>query len=80
MKHRKFWFVGAIALLCAIGLGISGHTKAVETERWEYQTQHGSAAQLPGYNGLGYAGWELVAVQCNETNQSCAFFFKRRKS
>ena len=79
MKHRKFWLVGAIALLCAIGFGISGQTKAVETERWEYQTLHGTPSQLPGFNAIGSVGWELAAVQCNETNQSCAFFFKRRK-
>jgi len=78
MKHRKFWFVGAIALLGAIGFGISGHTKTVETERWEYQTQQGSAAQLPGHNALGSIGWELAAVQCQDSNH-CAFFFKRRK-
>ena len=78
MKHRKFWFVGAIALLCAIGFGISGHTKALETERWEYQVQQGSAAQLAGYNALGSIGWELAAVQCQDAN-NCAFFFKRRK-
>ena len=78
MKHRKVWFVGAIALLCAIGFGISGHTKAVEVERWEFHTQQGSAAQLPGYNALGANGWELAAVQCQDSNH-CAFFFKRRK-
>ena len=77
MKHRKFWFVGAIALLCAIGFGISGQTKAVEAERWEYQTLYGAPAQLAGYNAIGSAGWELAAVQCNDRN--CAFFFKRRK-
>ena len=78
MKHRKFWLVGAIALLCAIGFGISGQTKAVETERWEYMTQIGSPAQLPGYNSLGNIGWELAAAQCHDNNQ-CAFFFKRRR-
>ena len=78
MKHRKFWFVGAIGLLCAIGFGISGQTKAVEVERWEFQTQQGSAAQLPGFNALGANGWELAAVQCQDSNH-CAFFFKRRK-
>ena len=78
MKHRKFWFVGAVALLCAIGFGISGQTKAVEAERWEFHTQHGSPAQLPGFNALGAAGWELAAVQCSDSNH-CAFFFKRRK-
>ncbi|HEX6188812.1 MAG TPA: hypothetical protein VFZ40_12100 [Pyrinomonadaceae bacterium] len=78
MKHRKFWLVGAIALLCAIGFGISGHTKAVEPERWEFQTQHGAPAQLAGFNALGAAGWELAAVQCQDSNH-CAFFFKRRK-
>lgn len=79
MKHSKFWLVGAIALLCALGFGISGQTKAVEVERWEYQTQHGAPAQLPGFNALGSVGWELTAVQCQDNSQ-CAFFFKRRKS
>ena len=78
MKQRKFWLVGAIALLCAIGFGISGNTKAGGVERWEFHTQQGSAAQLPGFNALGANGWELAAVQCQDSNH-CAFFFKRRK-
>ena len=78
MKHGKFWFMCAIALVCAIGFAISGHTKTVESERWEYQTLYGAPAQPAGYNAIGSAGWELAAVQCQESNQ-CAFFFKRRK-
>ena len=78
MKHRKLWFVGAIALLCAIGFGISGHTKAVEVERWEFHTQQGSAAQLPGFNALGANGWELVTVECQD-KALCTYYFKRKK-
>jgi hypothetical protein len=79
MKNRMFSLLGAIALLCAIGFAISGQTKRVDAERWEYQTLYGVPAQLPGFNSIGQAGWELAAVHCNDTNQTCAFFFKRRK-
>ena len=79
MKHKIFSLVGAIALLCAIGFAISGQTKKVETERWEYQTLHGVPMQLPGFNAMGQNGWELAAVHCNDPSQTCAFFFKRRK-
>lgn len=78
MKHRKFWFVGAIALLCAIGFGISGHTKAVESERWEYQTVYGHPGHSTMLNPQGSVGWELTAVSCQDANQ-CAYFLKRRK-
>jgi len=78
MKHRKFWFVGTIALLCAIGFGISGHSKAVESERWEYQTVYGHPGQSTMLNPQGSVGWELTAVSCQDANQ-CAYFLKRRK-
>jgi hypothetical protein len=78
MKHRKYWLIGAIALLCAIGFGISGQTKAVETERWEYLTVYGHPSQSSLLNAQGSVGWELAAASCPDNNQ-CAYFLKRRK-
>ena len=79
MKHRTLWIVGALVLFAALGFGISGQTKPVEPARWEYQTLYGAPAQLAGYSAYGYAGWELAAVSCQDNNNQCAFFFKRRK-
>ena len=78
MKHKIFAFVGAIALLCAIGFGISSNTKAVESERWEYQTVYGLPGHSTMLNPQGAVGWELAAVSCQDANQ-CAYFLKRRK-
>jgi hypothetical protein len=78
MKHKIFSFVGAIALLCAIGFGISGQTKSVEAERWEYQTVYGLPGHSTMLNPQGAVGWELAAVSCQDANR-CAYFLKRRK-
>ena len=75
---KLIWLVGGIALVCAIGVGITGQTKTVETERWEYQTVYGHPSQSTMLNPKGAAGWELVAASCQDMNQ-CAYFLKRRK-
>ena len=78
MKQKMSWTIVAIVLLCAIGFGISGHTKTVETERWEYLTIYGHPGQSSMLNTQGAVGWELVAASCPDNNQ-CAYFLKRRK-
>lgn len=79
MKNKTFWILAAIVSLATVAFGIKGQTKTAEPVRWEYQTLYGAPAQLAGYNAYGQAGWELAAVSCQDNNNLCAFFFKRKK-
>lgn len=77
MRRKTLWVVGCVALLCAIGFGISAQTKASDRERWEYQAIPGMHGQ--GYNHLGNDGWELAAVTCSDNPNHCWYYFKRKK-
>ena len=79
MKRKILWVVGSVALLCAIGLGISAQTKTPERGRWEYQAIAGWHGQGNSFNRLGDEGWELVAVTCSGDVNQCAYYFKRKK-
>ena len=78
MKHKNFWMVGAIILLCAIGFGVTARTQAPERERWEYKAQTGGAGAVLVFNNHGNEGWELVTVECQDL-ALCTYYFKRKK-
>ena len=79
MKRKTLWVVGCVALLCAIGLGISAQTKASDRELWEYHSMLGMPGQGIINNRLGSEGWELVAITGTDNPNQCWYYFKREK-
>lgn len=47
-------------------------------EHWEYTVEFASASQAPDLNSMGFLGWELIAVTCQDVHQ-CSYFLKRRQ-
>ena len=79
MRRKTLWVVGCVALLCAIGFGISAQTEASDREPWEYQAIPGWHGQGSSFNHLGNDGWELVAITGTDNPNQCWYYFKRKK-
>lgn len=79
MKQITFAIISVIALVCAIGFGLTARTNASEKERWEYTSMPGQSGMAVAYNHLGNDGWELTAVSCSDRPMQCHYYFKRRK-
>jgi hypothetical protein len=67
-------------LLCLVGWSAHAELQSSSkaTRAWEYTSREvqDNAEQL---NELGAEGWELVAVDCTRSSNTCRYVFKRAK-
>ena len=84
MKTKYPWLLAIIVMLCLLGFNIHGQKQNSGRTNWEYKSVFSTSGSL-GYvlNDLGAQGWELVAIDVNNSDKNRSkgtmYYLKRAK-